>query len=85
MHPYFDFGVLADADLIFLDIECVGVQEDVMKALEAGLEQVEIVREGDICDLAETERGVLDVDVVLWGAGLADKRLSETLDVFDVY
>lgn len=44
-----------------------------MEASEASLEQVQILRERDVCDLAESQRNVLNVQKVVVGMRIADR------------
>lgn len=49
-----------------------------MKASEASLEQVQIFREGDVGDLAESQRNVFDVQKVAVRVCIANRSLGKS-------
>lgn len=60
--PNLDVALLVHANLVLLDLEVLGVLVYFTEALEGFHEDVEIVRVGDVADLADTNLDVFDVD-----------------------
>lgn len=85
IHPHLNFPLLIEADLIFLDIKRVGVEKDVIKSFEAGLEQVEVVGEGDVSDLAQPQWNMLNVEAIFVAVSFADEGSAEAFNVLHIH
>jgi hypothetical protein len=61
VHPHFHSPFFVQANLVLLDVQRLSVEEYVIKALEAGFEQIEVFGEWKIGDLAKSKRDMLDI------------------------
>lgn len=62
VQPDLDPAVAVDADEVFLGMEVAHKVEQLFEAVEAAEQHVQILGVGDIFDVAESDRHVLDVD-----------------------
>lgn len=79
IEPDFDLAVAVDANHIFGGFEIADPEEDLFKTIEGTEEDVQILGVGDILDVTESDRNVLDV---YFGVVV---RVAELFDLLRVY
>ena len=86
VYPYFDAPCGVHADLALLNHEVLRMLEDFSIALQSLHQHIEILRKGDVVDLAEPDNDMLDVDPGHVGlrAKLAVVALDDEAGVHDV-
>jgi hypothetical protein len=81
-----DFAVLADEDHLLDDVEVAHFFVEDFEAFEGGLDEVELIGEGDVVDFFEAEVNLSNVEEALveGGAEIDHGDVDEVLDGVDV-